>query len=110
MKRYADAISMELRQCFRLSQICTHGVSAITAEELAVRVAIERRHEAGVQIASREQIAEELVREHAGRCPCCGELIGEVDRCPVCKTQQRSSGQRNSAQRKTIGGFCGRRK
>ena len=80
----------------------------IPSHELALRVAIERRHEAGVAIATLDHSA--AVAEYAaaadGRCHGCGELIGDVMVCPICQTFQKTAGQTYSKMRKTIGGFC----
>lgn len=74
------------------------------------RIRIEHEHDPEAMPASFDmhdtpQYLREIA-DHADRCPCCGEVIDEVDKCPFCKSQQRFVGQRNSAQRKTIGGFC----
>lgn len=90
------------------------GQTGISQERLDERVAIESRHDheaiSGTDSVDETERFQQLCKEHAGRCNRCGELIGEVDRCPLCNTQQQFAGQRNAAQRKTIGGFCGRKK
>ena len=59
----------------------------MTPRELARRLAIETAHEAGTVVASDEVVRQHLDAQRAAReglCPCCGELIGPVDKCPVC--------------------------
>lgn len=115
MKVYCGYIGIGHQTCQNLGQMANgHGKTGISQEKLDERVAIESRHDheaiRGTDDLKETERFQQLCQEHAGRCSSCGELIGEVDRCPFCKTQQRFAGQRNSAQRKTIGGFCGRTK
>jgi rubrerythrin len=59
---------------------------------LDTRLAYERRHDTDARIANVEAVhaarLAELVADAWGRCSCCGELIGEVFKCPICGTQQ----------------------
>lgn len=72
--------------CRTLGQIRDRsGCELITPDELAVRVAIERRHDAKTDIAALDLDAERDAR--AGLCTCCGELIGPVDHCFACGTR-----------------------
>ena len=65
--------------------VCNRDSSKITARELALRERIERRHDAKAGVAREIDLdAERQARE--GLCPCCGELIGDVPRCPICKS------------------------
>ena len=96
--------------CLQIREIVVSGTGAsggycgITAAELAARVAIERRNESGVKVASRSRVMDSLVAELGGRCHGCGELIGDdIPVCPICRTPQKITWQRNAAKRKTIG-------
>ena len=63
--------------------ICNRDASQITARELARRVAIEISRDASAGVAHEIDLdAERQARE--GLCPCCGELIGDVPKCPIC--------------------------
>jgi hypothetical protein len=115
MKRYSGSHDVPHHTCQSLGEIAEGpGQVRITPEQFTVRLAVEQEHDAdairGTHDLETTDRYKALVVEHAGRCCCCGEHIGEVDRCPFCRSQQRFAGQRNSAQRKSIGGFCGKRK
>jgi hypothetical protein len=86
------------------------GSTGLSRQQLDERVSIEWEHDPNVTYPTLNMCEterfRELCEEHADRCGCCGEVIGEVDRCPSCGSQQRFAGQRHQAKRKTIGGFC----
>ena len=63
------------------------GDGFLNPQELARRLAIETAHEAGTVVASVEVVQQHLDAQRSAReglCPCCGELIGPVEKCPVC--------------------------
>jgi len=114
-RRYENSIS-DSGRCLQIREIVTSGSGGssgycgITAAELAERIAIERAHEDIPPTPSPATVFAAKVREIGGRCSGCGEPIGEdVPRCPICRQPQAITGRRNSARRKTIGGFCGPR-
>jgi rubrerythrin len=78
-------LERELRNCSRPSHDMPHSIEQIRPRELALRQAIEKRHDAGT-VVSREEVLEQEIRRRAGLCPQCGELVGDVHQCPFCWT------------------------
>ena len=74
--------------------VCNRDASQITDKELARRVAIELSRDASVFLGSDEVVARmkqertnhlnDEYKASEGLCPCCGELIGDVPKCPIC--------------------------
>jgi len=61
----------------------------LSPQELARRLAIETAHEADTVVASEEIVRQHLDAQRAAReglCPCCGEFIGPVYKCPICNS------------------------
>lgn len=99
--------------CLQMREIISSGTGGsagyrgITPEELAERLAIERAHEDIPPTPGPATVFAREDRELGGRCHGCGEPIGSaVAVCRICNTPQAVTGRRNSAKRKTIGGFC----
>jgi len=115
-RRYENSIPgsghcQQLREIITSGSGGSSGYCGITAAELAERIAIERSHEDIPPTPSPATVFARKARELGGRCSGCGELIGdEVAVCPICRQPQAITGRRNSARRKTIGGFCGLKK
>jgi predicted RNA-binding Zn-ribbon protein involved in translation (DUF1610 family) len=93
MKTHSGSINIPNRTC----QIPSETIGAVrnksqtvavTAKELARRVAIERAHDhASTVVHARTKAELDIERDaRAGLCPQCGERIGNVDRCPICGT------------------------
>jgi hypothetical protein len=93
MKTHSGSISIPHRTC----QIPSETIGAVrnksqtvavTATELARRVAIEWAHDHTTSVAHAPTKADlDLERDaRAGLCPQCGELIGNVERCPICES------------------------
>jgi hypothetical protein len=76
-------LERETRGCSRPSQGMPHSIETIKPRELALRKAIERRHDAGTVVSRHEALEQEICRR-AGLCPHCGELVGDVHMCPFC--------------------------
>jgi len=84
MKTHSGSINVPGRTCQTLGQIRSQaGWERVTSAELAARVAIERRHDGGTSVAEPPNLDAER-DSRAGLCPCCGDLIGNVERCPFC--------------------------
>lgn len=63
------------------------------------RLQIERCHDPACMTcdeAAKAQFAA-LERDAAGRCGCCGDVIGAVDQCPVCGTFTKQKFLRSSS-------------
>jgi len=69
----------------------------LTSAAILDRVAIERKHDAAAKIVygGRSQALAEYAAAAEGRCHYCGERIGEVEVCPICRAQQAMSGRKN---------------
>ena len=93
MKTHSGSISIPHRTC----QIPSETIGAVrnksqtvavTAKELARRVAIEWAHDHAAQVAYDPNPTEadlDAQRDaQAGLCPQCGERIGNVERCQIC--------------------------
>ena len=87
MKTHSGSIDIPHWTCQTLGQIRVQtGYEQVTAAELAKRVECELAHDKAATVAHAPTEAEldAEMNARAGLCPQCGELIGNVDRCPIC--------------------------
>jgi len=91
VKTHSGSISIPRRTCQIPSETQLRkqmGAITISAAELAERAAIEWAHDHDTSVAHAPTEAELDAerKKRAGLCPRCGKLIGNVERCPICKS------------------------